>query len=1150
MWFMNITIKKMTEKHNTSYKKEIIEINELNDFLYDLIHSDHYVAKSEYVGRLKEFSETINFFKALIKGELLEDYCKKNKISSNGVRQLIELYESCNKRIDSHNDDFIKENLVKEKDYLDEILKDVDPKIILDNNQREAVLDDEDFLLVIAGAGAGKTTTVAAKAKYLVDKKGVEPNEILIVSYTNKAVNELRERINNNLGIGCIISTFHSIGNAIIKTQSSENARIITEGTQYYVLLDYFKKSVLTNEELSKKLVLFFSTYFDAPNDCDDLSKFLNELSRTNFTTLKSDLNDFKEEIIDKFTKKLQTIRNEIVRSRQEVQIANYLYLNNIDYKYEPVYQYNIKLSNKPYTPDFIITQGDNIAYIEHFGITQDGENSMYSKQQLEKYKNAVNDKVLLHRKHGTKLIYTFSEYKDGRTILQHLDEELRKNGFVLRKKDEKEVLDKIIETEESKYVSKLIILICRFINLFKINGYTIEEFEKFKSTTNNVRNHLFLDICRECYLEYERYLKETNSIDFQDMINNSAMILKEMADKKEKLHFKYVIVDEYQDISRQRFDLVGALHKVCDAKIVAVGDDWQAIYSFSGSDVELFLEFQKKMGYAKVLKIENTYRNSQEVIDIAGRFIQKNDKQIKKTLRSPKHIEDPIIIYTYDSTKKEYNWNNKSGVNYNLALTVEKCLDDIREYSKKEHRDDSKVLILGRYNFDGNNLEKSGLFEFINKQGNIRSLKYPDMDITFMTAHASKGLGYDNVIIVNCSNAKFGFPSKIEDDPVLKHVLVQDKSFEYAEERRLFYVAMTRTKNRVYCVAPEMYPSEFLVEIYKDYEKILKHGEWIESSGGTDYINRCPICGYPLQYKYKPAYGLRLNICTNDPELCGFMTNNLRAGKMQIMKCDKCQDGYMVVCQGENGYFLRCTNYKKDKTGCNNTISKDLYYKMQSLTPDKLMENKKRPNPQMIGELKNMKIVSEPGLKYQNRSYDISNKDDSTDFYEVCKIVIACADHVSQKKYLGIKKTIDILFGIIPEKIGNLKCEEIPEFGVLSECNRTEIEALVTALVAKRYLLKTKEKYSVLHPTYEGKLFYKSATDDEIKKLYGTYRGILRNSENKKEMKEEKKKNKKTRRSSINQYNSKVKTEDSFGIFRKSRKSKSLFDALSDLIK
>ena len=1075
--------------NNNNNKKEISEILELNDFLYDLKKFDRYVAKSEYLNELGKYKETIDFYRALIKGDLLKEYCRKNRLSDKGIIQLIDLYDNYSEIIDSHNSVFIENKLIEEKDYLDNILKDVDPAISLDRNQREVVLTDEDYVLVIAGAGAGKTTTVAAKAKYLVEKKGIRDNEILIVSFTNKAVNELRGKINKGLKLNCIISTFHSIGNAILKAQNTETSKIISEGNQYYVFLDYFKRAVFTNEQLTKRLVLFFATYFDAPDDCEDITKFLNELARTNYTTLKSDLDEFKREIIDRKTKKKQTIQNEIVRSYQEVQIANYLYLNNLDYQYEPIYPYNIKLANKPYTPDFVIRQGDNVVYLEHFGITQDGENGMYSKEQLEKYKNAVNDKIKLHRQHGTKLIYTFSEYNDGRTLINHLDEELRKNGLVLRKKDENEVLKKIIETEENRYVSKLLILICRFINLFKTNGYTVKEFDKFRNSTRNVRNQLFLDICKECYLEYERYLKENNAIDFQDMINNSAVLLREMAERKEKLHFKYVIVDEYQDISRQRFDLVGALHEVCDARIIAVGDDWQSIYAFSGSDVELFLEFQKKMGYAKELKIENTYRNSQEVINIAGNFVQKNDSQIKKTLRSPKHIEDPIIIYTYDSTWKEKSWNNKSGGNFNLALTVEKCLDDIVRYNEKEKKDNGNVLILGRYNFDTLHLEKSGLFEFLNKQGKLRSLKYPDMSLTFMTAHASKGLGYDNVIIINCSNSKYGFPSKIEDDPVLKHVIIQDQSYEYAEERRLFYVAMTRTKNRVYCVAPVMFPSEFLVEIKKDYEKIVQHGEWIEAPNSTDYRNRCPICGYPLQYRYNPTYGLRLYICTNDPEICGFMSNDLKAGKMQIMKCDMCQDGYLIVKKGKNNYFLGCTNYKDDGKGCNNTISKEKYYEIESLTPDKAVMAKTRPiDRQKIIEYKDMSLTPKKDIKYEKKEYDIRSKKNLDNFYQVTRIIISCIDHVSQKRYYGVRKISDILFGKVPEKSYGMNLEDLPEFGVLLMCKRKDIEAIMDAMIKQNYLLKTKEQYPVLHPTLEGKEYYENADKNKILKLYKAF--------------------------------------------------------------
>lgn len=171
---------------------------------------------------------------------------------------------------------------------------------------------------------------------------------------------------------------------------------------------------------------------------------------------------------------------------------------------------------------------------------------------------------------------------------------------------------------------------------------------------------------------------KENQVVDFEDMINESSRILREVKEMKQKLDFKYVIVDEYQDISKQRFDLTKALAEVTNAKIIAVGDDWQSIYAFSGSDITLFTKFAEKMGYAKLLKIVKTYRNSQEVIDIAGNFIQKNKEQIEKRLLSPKNITNPVVIYTYDSTYKGRNGNRRSGANYAMAYAVEKVLEEL----------------------------------------------------------------------------------------------------------------------------------------------------------------------------------------------------------------------------------------------------------------------------------------------------------------------------------------------------------------------------------------------------------------------------------------------------------------------------------------
>ena len=209
--------------------------------------------------------------------------------------------------------------------------------------------------------------------------------------------------------------------------------------------------------------------------------------------------------------------------------------------------------------------------------------------------------------------------------------------------------------------------------------------------------------------------------------------------------------------------------------------------------------------------------------------------------------------------------------------------------------------------------------------------MAFPDADITFLTAHRSKGLGFDNVIIINAINGTYGFPSMIEEDPVMQLVIHNDKAIEFAEERRLFYVAMTRTKNRVYIVVPENRPSRFIAELVQDYSGITVHGNLSFDKTVDPVISvqkRCPVCGYPMQFKYKRDFSLKLWICTNEPEICDFMTNDHRGGILPILQCDRCTDGYLIVKPGKNGSepFLGCTNYRRDGTGCSRMISKEVY--------------------------------------------------------------------------------------------------------------------------------------------------------------------------------------------------------------------------------
>ena len=898
--------------------------------LKELLNSDKYLAVSDYKGIVHKYADIYNFFLGQKRAKTLAFYCQQNDLQEKWVEKFLAFYEDFEDlktipaSVEKHNKAYVTSHLKSEKEYLDTILKKIDPVINLDDEQRHVVLSDEDYTLVIAGAGAGKTTTVAAKVRYLVEKKGIKPEQILVISFTNKAVGELRDKINKGLGIPCPVTTFHSTGYAILRKKEAAGKNIVDGGFMFNVINNYLKGNILEQPELVDKLILFFGSYFDAPYEGDDLNTFFNYISKADFSTLKGNMSEYTEEIINKRTGNKISIAHETLRSAQEVSIANFLYLNSIDYRYEKPYPFNIIRAHKPYTPDFTLKQGDKIAYLEHFGITEDGRNNRYTAEQLKKYKAAINDKVILHRKHNTDLIYTFSSYNDGRPMLEHLKEQLIEHGFVLNQRSSQEVFEKIVNTEENKYILKLVKLICTFIQNFKTNGYTIDKFYEWESQTTNERTRLFLDVCQQCYLEYAKRLKEKRAVDFEDMINESARILNQQLISGKTLDFKYIIVDEYQDISRQRFDLTKSLSQICDAKIIAVGDDWQSIYAYAGSDITLFTKFKDSMGYGQELKITRTYRNAQEVIDIAGGFIQKNDSQLKKALVSPKHIQDPVVIESYTEDVDRTQTKGKGGKYYMIGKTVEDIVATILEENPK-----SSILLLGRYGFDAYNLSRSADFIYDEKTGGVKSKKFPGVRLEFMTVHRAKGLGFDNVIIINARNELYGFPSQIQEDPVLKYVVKDDFSIEYAEERRLFYVALTRTKNRVYIVAPEQHPSKFVTELISDFKNVKVKGKINEvDDANPANIKRCPICGYPLQLRYKPHYGLKLWLCSNEPEICDFMTNDLRGGKLSILKCDKCQDGYLIVKEGKLGPFLGCTNYKSDKTGCNGTMTKDYYLK------------------------------------------------------------------------------------------------------------------------------------------------------------------------------------------------------------------------------
>ena len=312
----------------------------------------------------------------------------------------------------------------------------------------------------------------------------------------------------------------------------------------------------------------------------------------------------------------------------------------------------------------------------------------------------------------------------------------------------------------ESLSYKKLIENITKTIKFFKANNYY--EYNKILAKDKLLGSLIY--IINKLYNEE---LLANNYYDFDDIIINATKIL------KDSFNYKYIIIDEFQDTSIIRFNLINKLRIINNAKIFVVGDDYQSIYHFTGCNLNIFLELQKYIENTKLLKLKYTYRNSQELINIAGSFIMKNNNQIKKELISFKHDSSPIKIVYYINPKKAF----------------------LKLYNKI-YKDDNDLLILGRNNFD------------------IK--RFSNNNVNYMTIHSSKGLEANNVIIINLYNGKYGFPSNIVENKALKEIFSLNENIMYAEERRLFYVALTRARKRVYLLVPLFRKSVFVKEIRK----------------------------------------------------------------------------------------------------------------------------------------------------------------------------------------------------------------------------------------------------------------------------------------------------------------------------------------------
>lgn len=463
----------------------------------------------------------------------------------------------------------------------------------IDKYQRQVILDDSNRLLVIAGAGSGKTFTIAAKIKYLIERKNVKESEILCLSFTNEAVDNLKNRVNYQIDI----LTFH-------------------------------------------KLAL----------------RILNE--------------------------------------------------NNFNYS---------------------ISRDTLINYI-------------------------VDEFFLI----------------DDNKIRKLLLEYYNKNNY-----------DEILNSKELNVLKNNIISL---IKMIKCNNLSLYKLKKIRYRCINNKDKIFYYLAITIFKIYEEELASELKIDFDDMIIYAKELVRKHGFKR---NYKYVLIDEFQDISKIRFELILEILKNTNAKLMCVGDDYQAIYGFSGSNLAIFLDFFKYFPDGRRIDIKNTYRNSYELVNTSTKFVKKNPYQLKKSIHAKFLYKHPIVLVYYDDFKKAYS----NLFNY-LYLEGER-----------------KVLVLSRYNKD---LEI------------VKNEKHQAIDTRYLTVHMAKGLEEECVVLIKFSNDYLGFPSRIENNKLLSIISDSDEDIPYAEERRLFYVALTRCKKRIYILVPRDNPSIFLKEIKSSCAQLL----------------------------------------------------------------------------------------------------------------------------------------------------------------------------------------------------------------------------------------------------------------------------------------------------------------------------------------
>ena len=806
---------------------------------------DYYVQSSRWLPR-----EVVDGLEAVRPSQSL-----KRDIDRDGLRSLLtsqELgavdYATEDLAVDvqSVNDRVVEQEFVRRREFFLTI-----EKTPLSDEQARAVVCFDNRVQVLAAAGSGKTSVMIARAAYAVSRDIVPPDRILMLAFNSAAAAEMQERITRRFDIagiastGVRASTFHSFGLEVIGRATGRKPRVaswLEQGRELEKVL-----------EIANKL-----------RDSSSSFRYNWDVYRLLFANTSTRINDDVPDGYDRDTHLTghRTFSGVMVKSQGERLIADFLFLNGVNFEYERRYPFETAdETHGQYHPDFYYPDVD--LWHEHWALDQDGN----PPSSFAGYRDSMDWKRRIHADHGTRLIETTWAdivFGDG---LNDLANRLTAAGIELDWNPDREMVDRWATPIEHE---DMVRLVRTFMSHVKSNSFTRETLEGRRRSSpqsyGSGRTGVFLAFYWPIHDEWERQLANENSVDFEDMLVRAAELLENEGFTSP---YDLIMVDEFQDCSQARARVVRALVNAPGRYLLTVGDDWQSINRFAGADVSVMTGFEEWFGSGPQVALTTTFRCSQPICDVARTFVMKNPAQFKKSMTAARlDTGQPVTVMLADDDRGA------------IRTVISRLAAEAAEASQPDGQDRPITIdVLGRYRF----------------QRDLVPINTSEqLTVTFRTIHSSKGLEADYIIIPGMSTGTYGFPSTISDDPILSLAMPVADDFPHAEERRLFYVALTRARRGVFVIGSHGTPSPFMAELLS-YPNVT-----VETADGLKALV-CPQCERGTLVTRHGTNGPFLG-CSRFPACT----------HRESAHCPSCGHGILVMRRSQYGPFIGCSQYPR----------------------------------------------------------------------------------------------------------------------------------------------------------------------------------------------------------------------------------------------